>query len=200
MAGPLARRRLVVLTAGDVLAAICRWQADGVSVPTVSARWLVVRSATSWAVGERLLRTNPLAGVKGPPGPHPAATTLSPMCAEFSVLPRPPSSMPPANWSSTAPRLDGSACCSAPSKVGRQAPALLLPVEECIEVISNVFVLEGHGVRVVAKSGGGIAVPEASLRLEYLASFDEMGGHPVTQPMKGGSVHSGLVPQATELV
>lgn len=71
MADPLARRRLVVLTVGDVLAAICGWQAAGVSVPTVSARWLVVRSAASWAVGERLLRTNPPAGVKGPPRPTP---------------------------------------------------------------------------------------------------------------------------------
>lgn len=53
---PLARRRLVTLTAGDARAAVCRWQAEGVSVPTVSARWLVLRSAISWAVGEGVLR------------------------------------------------------------------------------------------------------------------------------------------------
>lgn len=52
MSDALGRRRLVTLTPGDVRAAICRWQADGVSVPTVSARWLVLRSAISWAVGE----------------------------------------------------------------------------------------------------------------------------------------------------
>lgn len=74
VADPLAHRRLVVLTAGDVRAAISRWQAAGLSVPTVptvSARWLVLRSALSWAVGENILRTNPLVGVKGPPRPTP---------------------------------------------------------------------------------------------------------------------------------
>lgn len=67
----IGRRRLVTLTAGDVRAAICRWQADGVSVPTVSARWLVLRSAVSWAVGEGVLRSNPLAGMRGPARPEP---------------------------------------------------------------------------------------------------------------------------------
>lgn len=71
VADPLACRRLVVLTAGDVRAAICRWQADRLSVATVSARWLVLRSAISWAVGESLIRANPLAGVKGPSRPTP---------------------------------------------------------------------------------------------------------------------------------
>jgi hypothetical protein len=33
---PLGRRRLVLLTQSDVIAAICRWQTSGVSVPTVS--------------------------------------------------------------------------------------------------------------------------------------------------------------------
>jgi integrase len=67
----LGRRRLVTLTPGDVRAAIGRWQADGVSVPTVSSRWLVLRSAVSWAVAERVLRSNPLAGMRGPPRPEP---------------------------------------------------------------------------------------------------------------------------------
>ena len=40
-------------------------------MPTVSARWLVLRSALSWAVGENIVRTNPIAGVKGPPRPTP---------------------------------------------------------------------------------------------------------------------------------
>ncbi len=71
IADPLGHRRLAVLTAGDVRGAICRWQADGVSVPTVSARWLVLRSAMSWAVAENILRHNPLVGVKGPPRPTP---------------------------------------------------------------------------------------------------------------------------------
>jgi integrase len=71
LADPLAQRRLAVFTPGDVRAAICRWQVSGVSVPTVSAGWLVLRSALSWAVGENILRANPLAGIKGPPRPTP---------------------------------------------------------------------------------------------------------------------------------
>ena len=67
----LARRRLVALTPGDVRAAICRWQAAGLSVSTVSARWLVLRSALSWAVSEGVLRSNPLPGMRGPSRPQP---------------------------------------------------------------------------------------------------------------------------------
>lgn len=68
---PIGRQRLITMTPGDVRVAICRWQADGVSVPTVSARWLVLRSALSWAVGEGVLRSNPLAGMRGPARPEP---------------------------------------------------------------------------------------------------------------------------------
>lgn len=71
IADPIGRRRLVTLTAGDVRAAICRWQADSLSVPTVSSRWLVLHSAVSWAVGEGVLRSNPLAGMRGPARPEP---------------------------------------------------------------------------------------------------------------------------------
>ena len=67
----LGRRRLVTLTAGDVQAAIRRWQKAGLSVPTVSGRWLVLRSAVSWAVGEGILRSNPLAAMRGPARPEP---------------------------------------------------------------------------------------------------------------------------------
>ena len=67
----IARRRLVTLTAGDVRAAVARWQESGVSLPTVSARWLVMRSALSWSVAEGILRVNPVAGVRGPPRPEP---------------------------------------------------------------------------------------------------------------------------------
>jgi integrase len=41
------------------------------SVATVSARWLVLRSALSWAVAEGILRSNPLAGMRGPARPQP---------------------------------------------------------------------------------------------------------------------------------
>jgi integrase len=71
MGDPLGRRRLVTLTPSDVRAAICRWQADGLTVPTVSARWLVLRSAVSWAVGDGVLRSNLLAGMRGPARPEP---------------------------------------------------------------------------------------------------------------------------------
>jgi integrase len=88
---PLGRRRLVALTAGDVLAAICRWQSAGPSISTVSSRWLVLRSALSWAVSEGVLRSNPLAGTRGPARPRPRRHhTLSEVrrlhrCAEETV-------------------------------------------------------------------------------------------------------------------
>jgi integrase len=68
---PLCRCRLQSLTPAVVRAAICRWRGEGVLVPRVSARWLLVRSAVSWAVAEGLLRLNPLAGMRGPPRPRP---------------------------------------------------------------------------------------------------------------------------------
>jgi len=68
---PLCRCRLQALTPAVMRAAICRWRGEGVSVPKVSARWLLVRSAVSWAVAEGLLRLNPLAGMRGPPRPRP---------------------------------------------------------------------------------------------------------------------------------
>ena len=71
IADRLARRPLLTLTPGTVRAAIVRWQSCGSSVATVSARRLVLRSALSSAVTEGLLRSNPLAGVRGPPRPRP---------------------------------------------------------------------------------------------------------------------------------
>ena len=71
MADELGRRQLVTLTGGEVRAAICRWQTAGLSVPTVSGRWLVLRSAVSWAVADGILRSNPLASMRGPARPEP---------------------------------------------------------------------------------------------------------------------------------
>jgi len=68
---PLARKRLVLLTPTDMSLAIRRWQGEGLSVPTVSGRWLVLRSAVSWAAAEGLFRSNPLTGMRGPPRPQP---------------------------------------------------------------------------------------------------------------------------------
>jgi len=66
---PLCHCRLQSLTPAVVRAAICRWRHGGVSVPRVSARWLLICSAVSWAVVEGLLLLNPLAGMRGPPRP-----------------------------------------------------------------------------------------------------------------------------------
>jgi site-specific recombinase XerC len=68
---PLCRCHLQSLTPAVIRPAICRWRGEGVSVPKVSARWLLLRAAVSWAVGEGLLRLNPLAGMRGPPRPQP---------------------------------------------------------------------------------------------------------------------------------
>ncbi|HYB16135.1 MAG TPA: hypothetical protein VEF71_11775 [Streptosporangiaceae bacterium] len=68
---PLCRCRLQSLTPAVVRAAICRWRGEGVSVPRVSARWLLLRSPVSWVVAEGLPRLNPLAGMCGPPRPRP---------------------------------------------------------------------------------------------------------------------------------
>ena len=68
---PLSRRRLVLLSATDVTRTVRRWQADCLSIPMISARWLVLRSALSWAVADGLLRSNPLAAIRGPARPQP---------------------------------------------------------------------------------------------------------------------------------
>jgi integrase len=68
---PLSGCRLQVLTPAVIRAAICRWREEGVSVPKVSARWLLLRGAVSWAVAEGMLALNPLAGMRGPPRPQP---------------------------------------------------------------------------------------------------------------------------------
>jgi hypothetical protein len=68
---PLCRCRLQLLTPAVMRRAICRWREGGVSVPKVSARWLLLRGAVSWAVAGGLLKVNPLAGMRGPPRPRP---------------------------------------------------------------------------------------------------------------------------------
>jgi hypothetical protein len=73
---PLCRSRLVVATAGSVQTAIGRWQESGASIATVSGRWLVLRSALSWAVRERLFTVNPLLGIRGPARPAPTHLSL----------------------------------------------------------------------------------------------------------------------------
>ena len=63
VADPIGHCRLVSLTQSEVITAIRRWQSEGRSVSAVSGRWLVLRSAISWAVAEGILRSNPLAGI-----------------------------------------------------------------------------------------------------------------------------------------
>ncbi len=67
----VASERLVVFTPGVMQSAIRRWQQAGLSVASVSARWLMVRSALSWACAEGLLRVNPLGGMRGRARPAP---------------------------------------------------------------------------------------------------------------------------------
>jgi integrase len=67
----LAGLRLVFLTPSAVVEALRRWKREGATDPTISARWLVLRGALSWAVAEGLLRSNPLLGMRGPPRPEP---------------------------------------------------------------------------------------------------------------------------------
>ncbi len=62
---PLCRCRVQSMTPAVMRTAICRWRDAGVSVPKVSARWLLLRGAVSWAAAEDFLRLNPLAGLRG---------------------------------------------------------------------------------------------------------------------------------------
>jgi len=73
----LGRRRLVALTPAEVRAAIVRWQTANLSVATVLARWLVLRSAVSWATTEGILRSNP----RLPPLPAAALAAGAPCAA-----------------------------------------------------------------------------------------------------------------------
>ena len=69
IADPVARRALAHVDGGGGAGGDRALAGVRGSVATVSARWLVLRSAISWAVTEGLLRSNPLAGVRGPPRP-----------------------------------------------------------------------------------------------------------------------------------
>ena len=59
-------------------------------------------------------------------------------------------------------------------------------VEEAFEVVGDLFVVEGDGVRVVAESGGRVAVAKPGLSLEELALVDEVGGDAVAEAVEGG--------------
>jgi len=54
-----------------VQAAMSRWADGGASVAMISGRYAVVHAAISWAIAERLLRFDPLAGMRAPPRPYP---------------------------------------------------------------------------------------------------------------------------------
>jgi hypothetical protein len=59
----LSEVRMVFLTPSAVVDAVKRWKPDGATDPTISARWLVLRGALSWAVAEGLLRVAWRAGI-----------------------------------------------------------------------------------------------------------------------------------------
>ena len=78
---PLCRCRLQALTPAVMRAAICRWLDEGVSVPKVSARWLLIRSAVSWAVADANEATALMRRLRDSPPSHLAgfaSTTTDP--------------------------------------------------------------------------------------------------------------------------
>jgi integrase len=70
----LGRTGLVALSPAVVETAFRWWRASGASVAsvtTIRARWAVLHSALAWALAERILRRNPVEGMRGPPRPQP---------------------------------------------------------------------------------------------------------------------------------
>jgi hypothetical protein len=65
----LGGRGLAVLAPRHVEDAFARWRAAGASAALVWGRWAVLHSALAWAASERLLRSNPLEVMRGPPRP-----------------------------------------------------------------------------------------------------------------------------------
>lgn len=70
-AEPIGSVGVAVLAPPVVEAALSRWRSQGASAALVWARWAVLRSALSWAVGQQLLRANPLDSMRPPPRPQP---------------------------------------------------------------------------------------------------------------------------------
>ncbi len=68
---PLAQTRAAALTPYTVRAAIARWNDAGAGQAVVGGRVRVLRSALSWAWGERILTVHPLRGMRGPARPEP---------------------------------------------------------------------------------------------------------------------------------
>jgi len=66
----LGRRRAVDVTPRVLRAATARWRAAGGTEPTVFARIRGLRSCLRWAHAERIIDTEPLAGMRSPPQPN----------------------------------------------------------------------------------------------------------------------------------
>jgi hypothetical protein len=73
-------------------------------------------------------------------------------------------------------------------------------VQELVEVVGDVFVVQGDGMGVVPQCCRWITMPESGLRLEALALSDEMGGYPVAETMKRRAFHRGSSAEASEPV
>ena len=73
-------------------------------------------------------------------------------------------------------------------------------VQELVEVVGDVFVVEGDGVRVVPQRRHGITVSETGLGLEQLPVADEMRGHTVAEAVKRRTFDAGGDAEAAELV
>ena len=68
-ADPISTIRVTSLRPTVVRTDMVRWRDDGATVSVVSGRFRILRSALGWAVGESLIETNPLTGMRGPPRP-----------------------------------------------------------------------------------------------------------------------------------
>jgi integrase len=68
-ADQISTLRVTSLRPMVVRTAMARWRDEGATVSVVSGRFRILRSALGWAVGESLLVSNPLTGMRGPPRP-----------------------------------------------------------------------------------------------------------------------------------
>ncbi len=80
---PLGGVGLAAINPAVVESALSQWHRRGASAALVWGRWAVLRSALSWAVAQRLLRTNPLDVMRAPPRPAPRRHLLP---AEVATL------------------------------------------------------------------------------------------------------------------
>jgi len=75
-----------------------------------------------------------------------------------------------------------------------------LLAQHLVDIVSCCFVVQRHGVGVVAKGRGGISMPEALLCLDKVSTADQVGGESAARPMEADPVDPGFVSQLAEPV